>query len=211
MVKLTTLLVLSAVVTYALEIVLTPNRSMIAVIAALLLAHVLPTWFLAFHDFDREDERQQAFIYANSGPVGFGIMIASLTANNRIEIAVTAESVTVALLLITVLASSVAIAYWGSSGQSRKVRWELFLHCGYAAELVRLLATMKLHRFHNRADAWCRAIADGRFEEILTDGDDFRDKEFIEILDKDGVSNHVLNQGLTALSNLKTMSAEAAA
>lgn len=209
--RLVVLLVASGIVTHVLELVFTPNRSMISVIAALLLAHVLPTWFLAFHDFDREDEKTQAFIYANSGPVGFGIMMASLIGNSRIEVALTPETVTVALLLITVLASSVAIAYWGSSGQSRKVRWDLFLQGRYAIELVRLLVTMKLHRFHNRADAWCRAIADGRFDEILTEaGDDFKDRKFVETLQEDGVSNHVLSDALVILKDLLTKSAAAA-
>lgn len=150
-----------------MELLVGGYRPMLAVIAALLLAHVLPTWFLAFHDFDRETERPHAFVYSNSGPIGFGILMASMIAEAvRAE---QSEGATIGAVFITLLAATVAIAYWNSSGQSRKSRFDAFLHGSYPAEVMEYVRILKLHRYHVRAENVMRAAIDGNYHLLLTE------------------------------------------
>ena len=167
MLKLIGLLVVSFVVTLALEFLIGGYRPMLAVIAALLLAHVLPTWFLAFHDFDRETERPHAFVYSNSGPIGFGILMASML----IEAFRPAlnEGASIGAVLITILAATVAIAYWSSSGQSRKSRFDTFLHGIYPTEVTEYVGLLKMHRYHVRAECVMRSAIDGNYHLLLAE------------------------------------------
>ena len=166
--RLLVLLIASFVLTLALELLIGGHRPVLAVIAALLLAHVLPTWFLAFHDFDRETEGPHGFVYSNSGPIGFGILTASMVIEGvRSELH---EGVTLGAIMITLLAATVAIAYWSSSGQSRKSRFDTFLHGGYPAEVMDYVGLLKLHRYHVRAERVMRAASDGNCHLLQTEG-----------------------------------------
>jgi len=167
MVKLSGLLIGSFGLTLVLEFLVGGYRPMLAVIAALLLAHVLPTWFLAFHDFDRETERPHAFVYSNSGPIGFGILMASMVVEAvRPQ---ESEGATVGAISITLLAATVAIAYWSSSGQSRKSRFDTFLHGAYPAEVIEYVGLLKLHRYHVRAEYVMRATMDGNYHLLIAE------------------------------------------
>lgn len=165
MFKLIALLAVSFVVTLGLELLVGGYSPMLAVIAALLLAHVLPTWFLAFHDFDRELEVPHAFVYSNSGPIGFGILMASMVIEAvRPDLH---DGATVGSVAITLLAATVAIAYWSSSGQSRKSRFDTFLRGSYPAEVTEYAGLLKMHRYHVRAERVMRAAIDGNYQLLI--------------------------------------------
>lgn len=160
---LVTIFVVSTIVTVFAECVFTPHPGLIAVIAALLLAHVLPTWFQAYHDFDRSAERFQAFVYGNSGPVGFGIFLGSIIVNWVLE----PSAITIALVAITLLAAIVAMSYWSSSVQSHGARYKLFMNEKYDNAVRELIDILKMHRLHNHANEGIKAIMDGRITELL--------------------------------------------
>jgi hypothetical protein len=173
-------------------------KTNLAVMSALLLAHVLPTWFLAFHDFDRETEVVQGFIYTYSGPVGFGMFIGAMIGNGRIDLSVP-ETVSLASILITVLATSVSLAYWGSGNHSRASRYRLFENRTYDDQIKEFVAILKLHRYHVRADRAVRYIMDGNLADLSWV------KEATGLLRVDGVNERKLEHAYNALTSMASM------
>lgn len=116
--------------------------------ATLLLAHVMPTFWLGHKAFDKENERWQAQVYTHAGPVGFGIVIGSfLTAFQTAHLpgGLTASSV-----LMLVIALIVAQAYWSNRVMSTAFDFETLGRVVTDPDILYILYALRDLQFHYR-------------------------------------------------------------
>ncbi len=174
-------------------------RAPLSLMIALLLAHVLPTWFIAFTDFDRENEKVVQFIYTYAGPTGFGVFFGSLLGNIIITRPGETEQVGWSVFMISLLAFSVSMAYWFSGTMSRSSRYRLWLDSGPPEKIDRLVTAMKIVRYHNRADHLIRLVTVGNLCGIL-EGSWW--DETVQLLAVEMIDERLSNEAKHALSNL---------
>lgn len=151
---------------YLVDINSAVARATLAVSAGLVLAHVLPTWFLGFAEFDREDEAQIAFVYAHAGPIGFGGFFGSGLAGWQLG-AIVPEGFTWSMVALTLIAALVSMSYWGSGTMSRKFLTDLFFHAPRPDWICYAIVAMKFARYHNRARTFMEAIEAGDLQQAL--------------------------------------------
>lgn len=148
----------------ALDVVFTPGHPSLALMAALLMAHVVPTFFIAFRDFDEEEEYLQRLVYAHAGPHGFGFFLEGVIRSIYLERTFpqgTHEDTTVSVMLMTIIAVAVAISYWTSGTMSRGSRLADFLKAGFPDEIVRFVLALREVGSPKRADAGMKLFLKG--------------------------------------------------
>lgn len=117
-------------------------------LAALLLAHVLPTFFLPFRHFDKRVERVQGWIYAHLGPWGFGIFIGAMIRNIILEHSDLnlQHGTTASSALLGIIATSVALSYWSSSTMTKEAQQEDFAGSNCPAHLRTIILFLREQR-----------------------------------------------------------------
>lgn len=144
-------MVVSCIVGIIVDIYLAPNiRPYLSLNSALLLAHVLPTFFLAFRDFDDDEERMERFVYSKAGPLGFGFFTGGVLRSIYLEIARAnvAEATTPSSLFMTAIAAAVAIAYWHSTTMSHDSLWKTFTAKRFPEGIYNFLVALRTISAH---------------------------------------------------------------
>lgn len=148
-----------------LDTLFTPGHPNLALMAALLMAHVVPTFFIAFRDFDEEEEYLQRLVYTHAGPHGFGFFLEGVIRSIYLEKTFpqgTHEGTTVSVMLMTIIAVAVAISYWTSGTMSRGSRTADFLKAGFPIEIVRFILALREAGSPKRADEGMALLLDGK-------------------------------------------------